>query len=311
MTSPGRFDGAAVSRLIDERFADLASTLGPRVRPGYEALLERQRWGAAHPGWYTAAESQPILLLVLHIASTLGDNLPRSAIEHALESAMIGYAYVRVHDDWLDEGVVATDSETTALLADALLVHHQAATARAVGGGDPAFWDLFTRTWVEYGDAMLFERELLRGPARGAPPYDAPAFEAVLLRSRPMALPPAALLARAHQLDRLPALERLVSEVTRASQLLNDAVDVLSDFERGSMNYLVQRFGGLHGRKALAMGWALGGFATAWEEADAALEEALDAAIELGIGDRFGQFVASRRAVMARVEAAAWGPADD
>lgn len=301
-------DGAAVSALIDARFAAFGATLGPRLRPGYDALLARQRWGAAHPGWYTAAESQPILVLVLQIASSLGDAAPRAAVEDALESAMIGYACVRVQDDWLDDGILATDPETTALLADALLARHQAATARAVGGGDPAYWEAFARTWARYGEAMLLERELLRGPGQGAPPYDATAFEAVLLRSRPMVLPPAALLARAHQLDRLPALERLVHEVARASQLLDDTLDVLSDFDRGDLNYLVQRFGGLHGREALAAGLALGGFAIAWEEADAALDQALEAAADVGIAGPFARFVAGRREVMARVRDAAWGP---
>ncbi len=298
---------AGISALIDGRFAALGETLGPRLRPGYQALLARQKWGAAHPGWYTAAESQPILVLVLQLASVLGDAVPRAAVEDALESAMIGYAYVRVQDDWLDEGVLATDPETTALLADALFARHQAVTARTVGGGDQAYWDLFATTWAGYGDAMLLERELLRGPDGGAPPYDAAAFEAVLMRSRPMVLPPAALLARAGQLERLPSLERLVHEVARASQLLDDALDVLADFDGGSMNYLVQRFGGLHGRGALAAGMALGGFAITWEEADAALDSALGAARALGIGSAFADFVAERREVMARVQAAAWG----
>ncbi len=302
-------DAAGISALIDARFAALGATLGPRLRPGYEELLARQKWGAAHPGWYTAAESQPILVLVLQIASVLGDAVPQEAVEDALESAMIGYAYVRVHDDWLDEGVLATDPETTALLADALFARHQAVTAKAVGG-DPEYWDLFATTWANYGEAMLLERELLRGPDRGAPPYDAAAFEAVLLRSRPMVLPPAALLARAGLLKgRLPALERLVHEVTRASQLLDDGLDVLADLEAGSMNYLVQRFGGLHGRSALAAGMALGGFATTWEEADAALDSAQQAAEALGIAQPFAAFVAERRAVMARVRDAVWGSA--
>ncbi len=299
-------DGAAVSALVDARFAALRHTLGPRLRPGFDALLARQRWGAAAPGWYTAPESQPILVLVLQVAEALGDAVPRSAVQDALEAAMLGYAFVRVQDDWLDDGLLATDPETTALLADALLVHHQAATARAVGGGDPAYWDLFARTWTGYGEAMLLERELLRGPAAGAPPYDAAAFEAVLLRSRPMVLPPAALLARAHHLSRLGALERVVHEAARAAQLLDDALDVLSDFDAGAMNHLVQRFGGLHGRQALCAGWVLGGFATVWEEADAALQAALHAADEVGISGPFGRFVAARRAVMDRVREAAW-----
>ena len=300
-------DPAGISALIDARFAGLGAILGPRLRPGYDALLARQKWGAAHPGWYTAAESQPILVLVLQVASVLGDAVPRGAIEDALESAMIGYAYVRVQDDWLDEGVLATDPETTALLADALFARHQAVTAKAVAGGDPAYWDLFATTWANYGEAMLLERELLRGPGAGSPPYDAPAFEAVLLRSRPMVLPPAALLARAGLLDRLPALEVLVHEVARASQLLDDGLDVLADLEAGSMNYLVQRFGGLHGRAALAAGMALGGFAITWEEADAALGSALQAAEALGIAQPFADFVAERRAVMTRVRDAADG----
>jgi hypothetical protein len=308
MTHHG-LDGVRVSALIDERFAALGGTLGPRLRAGYDALLARQKWGAAHPGWYTAAESQPILVLVLQMASALGDAVPRNAVEDALESAMIGYAYVRVQDDWLDDEVLATDPETTALLADALFARHQAVTARVVGGGDETYWDLSATTWAAYGEAMLLERELLRGPALGAPSYDAEAFEAVLLRSRPMVLPPAALLARAGLLqDRLPALQRLVHEVARASQLLDDALDVLADFDAGSMNYLVQRFGGLHGRAALAAGFALGGFATAWEEADAALTEALDASRALGMAEQFAGFVAARRAVMTRVRDAAYGP---
>ncbi len=64
----------------------------------------------------------------------------------------------------------------------------------------------------------------------------------------------------------------------------------------------------MHGRAALATGIGLGGFAIAWEEADAALDSALESAGALGMGEQFAAFVADRRAVMRRVRDAAWGP---
>ena len=297
----GGLDDTAVGQVIDARFDAFGDTLGPHLRPGFDALLARRKWGAAHPGWYTAPESQPIVVLVRQVAEAFADALPTDAVLDAVESAMLGYAYVRVHDDWLDDGVLAGDAPTTALLADALFARHQAVTARAVGG-DASYWDLFARTWADFGEAMLLERDLLAGKGT----YDAAAFESVLLRSRPMLLPPAALLTRARETDRIPALTTLVHAVARASQLLDDAVDVLDDYDAGAMNYLVQRFGGRHGREALLMGWVLGGFATAWEEADDALGIAETAAVDVGIGPAFAAFADQRRVVMERIKDAAW-----
>lgn len=294
-----------ITEAVDERLAAVSASLGPGLRARFDALTRRQGWLTGDRDRYTDAASQPVIGLPLAVAAAYG--VERSALVDAFESGMVGYASVRVHDDWLDEGLGDDDPHATALLAHALFARHQAVTAR-LAGGDPAFWAFFDRTWQDYAAAMLLERDLLRGPAAGAPPYDADAFDRVLLRSRPLAVPPAALLARLGRLDLLPALVRLVDAATRASQLLDDSIDVLQEFDAGRLNHLVQRFGGLYGRDALLAGWALGGFATAMEEADAALERALQASEDVGISEGFGSFVRQRRALMARIQASAQGP---
>lgn len=290
----------AVRAAVDRPLLALRERLGPRLRPRFDALCARQGWLTGETGRYTAAVSQPVVVLPLLLAEALGSPLP--VLEESLASAIVGYAAVRVHDDWLDEDVGADDPHATALLSHSLFAAHQAATARAAGDR-PAFWAFFDRTWQDYSDAMLLERDLLRGGEAG--PYDAAAFDRVLLRSRPMALPPATLLARADALERLPALVRLVDAVARASQLLDDSLDLVEEFDAGRFNHLVQRFGGAHGRAALLAGWALGGFATVLEEADVALAAAQAGADELGIGPGFAEFVASRRALMDRLRSAA------
>ncbi len=296
---------AEITAAVDARLIALRDSLGPHLRPGFEAMVARRGWLTGDPERYLDPASQPVIGLPLAVGRALG--MDDATLLDAFESSMVGYAAVRIHDDWLDEGIGDEDPHATALLAHALAARHQAATAR-VAGDHPAFWDLFATTWADYGEAMVLERDLLRGPDGGAGPYDAPAFERVLLRSRPLVLPPAALLARGGAWDRLPALVALVAAVTRASQLLDDTLDVLEELDAGRMNHLVQRFGGLHGRKALLVGWALGGFASAMEEADSALTEAEAAAGDLGIGEAVAQFARGRRDLMTRIRAAALPP---
>ena len=300
-----RLHEPALSQGLNDHLRQLRKSLGPRLRPGFDALAARRRWLSKTPGHYTRPDSQPVVLLALLVAESLAERgvaLPESAVLAALEAGLVGYGAVRVHDDWIDEGVGSEDPAATALLADALFSFHHAALARASAGApEPVhteFWALTARTWAEYGEAMLLERELLRGPAAGADPYDAAAFARVLLRSRPLILPAAALLARADRLELLNPLRELAHASTEAAQLLDDAVDVLVDFDAGRMNYLVQRGGGLGGRDALLLTWALGGFAEALDDVRRALAVAEEAAERLGIGRSFAPFLAARRATL-------------
>jgi hypothetical protein len=293
---------AELTGAIDDRLRAVASRLGPRLRPRFDALTQRQGWLTGDSERYTHAASQPVVGLPMAVAQAFG--LSDELLLHGVESGMVGYASVRVHDDWLDEGLGDDDPHATALLSHALFARHQTATA-AAAGDVPAFWTFFDRTWTDYGEAMLLERDLLVGPDGGAGTYDAAAFDRVLLRSRPLAIPPAALLARAGELRRLPALVEMVDGAVKASQLLDDSVDLLEEFDAGRFNHLVQRFGGLHGREALLIGWALGGFATALEEADRALDAAAAAAEEVGIAPWFDRFVQARRSLVEAIRSKA------
>jgi hypothetical protein len=256
---------------------------------------------------YLSPLSQPVLLLPLWVGETLRDDV----LVDLLGSALAGYLHVRVQDDRFDEG--RSDPETALVLGSALLVRHHALLAPRVS--DSGYWNLHSRRWQAYADAMLLERRLAAG--EGA--YDEAAFDRVLDRTRPLLLPGAAALALSGRWADLPALERLVDAVSRAHQRFDDLTDASDDLARGRRTLLLATALGDAARDPVALprlaGWLVRGGIDATitaARADLALArtaaEALDAPEALAwIVDREAAMDEGRRRFYARLFGSMFG----
>lgn len=268
--------------LARERLRALRRGLGPHLAAAFDELSDRLELDRApgEAGYFSAPLTLPVLQLPLWVARAAarrGRPIPTAAVEDLVESAAVGYLHVRVQDDLLDEGLGRPAQAM--LLAEALLVRHGALIARAVGASE-RFWAYYEQRWREYGEAMLLEHRLLATRSG----YDRAAFDAVLRRSQPLAIPGAAALERAGLTEDLSHLETYVRHLVRAHQLFHDLIDAEKDLAGGNHTHLLQRFGGAEGREALRRRLYLeGGFDAITEEALADLDRAKAAADRAGL----------------------------
>jgi hypothetical protein len=213
--------------------------LGPHLRGAFDALDARLALTADRaPGYFLHPLALPVLDLPAWTAAACaraGRPLSDESVHDAVLAAAAGYLHVRVQDDLLDEGEGA--AAPAMLLAEALLLGHQDRLRRVVGASAP-FWAAADRLWLAYGEAMLLEHAHFAGD--GVP--DAAAFERVLDRSRPLVLPPLAVLDAAGRAERAADLHALVDHLVRAHQLYTDLLDVEKDLRHGNRTWLVRRF---------------------------------------------------------------------
>jgi len=268
-------DAAQVSQLIDDRLRAVRAQVGPRLHAAFDALMQRHGWlRGDDPEYYLGLNSQPVLVTPLWLAEPR--SLSDAALADVLAGSWLGYAAVRVQDDWMDEDL--GEPAEAMMLAQAFLAAHTAALARVVGD-HAGFWALFEEVWAGYGDAMLLEATLLGRDAVYGPAEEA----AVLQRSRPLVLPSAALLAATGDWAQLPDLEELVARSVRAAQTFNDAMDAREDLRGGRFTPAVRRFGGLDGEGALMRQLIVdGGLDTLFGESRDDLNAACGAALRLG-----------------------------
>lgn len=296
-------DAAERQDLVFERLRAFRDTLGPHLRAAFDALDGRLGLTTDRaPGYFRHPLALPVLDLPAWVAAACGRAgrpLPEPVVQDVVEAAAAGYLHVRVQDDLLDEGEGGVADAL--LLAEALFVRHQVLLVGAAGGA-PAFWGEFARLWLAYGEAMLLEHALHR--SGGVPA--ATAFERVLDRSRPLALPGLAILARAGLPERGADLAALVSHLVRAHQLYTDLLDVEKDLRHGNPTWLVRRFSGDGGAAALRRRLFLeGGF----DEVVAEVEADHDAAARLsGTLDlpELGGFLERRRAHLVEARSVAF-----
>lgn len=237
--------------------------------------------------------SHPMALPVGSVAAWVAHDLtssPRQAAAAARQSALLGYLYVRIRDDALDDDQPAPPPRL--LLSDLLLQEH---LARLVAAGTPAVLPLAAERWAAFAAAMLIERET---------PPSGERFAALLDRSRPLLLPAAALLTRAGQVDQFALLDDVLTPIIRGHQLLNDLVDLERDAAAGRTTWLVHR-AATSGRSPT--GWLLqgGGLDATCEEILADLTRARAAADALGLVSAHG-WLDARGALVSQVREDLW-----
>lgn len=299
-----------VSELVDRHLLRVRERVGARLQPAFDTLMRRHGWLGSDPDYYLGVNSQPVLVLPLWLAAAAPP--PADVLESILAASWLGYAAVRVQDDWMDEAL--GEVAEVMLLAQAFAAAHQAELARAVGRHD-AFWTLFADVWGEYGDAMLQEVEVLKRASL----YGPAEYTSVLRRSRPLVLPGAALLVAAGRFEELPALERLVRHAVRAAQTFNDVLDAREDLRGNRHTWIVRRFGGLDGEGTLMRRLIIeGGLDEVFAESRADLEAAAAAADELGCTEarpwfeaRITMMEAARTAALTHLFAHLLGGASD
>jgi len=221
-----------------DRLEVAAGRMGPRLGGAWTRLSSRLRLNDRQPGYFLHPLAFPILQLPTWAAQRAGGALPEAAALAAdsREAAAAGYLHVRVQDDWMDEGI--EEGAATALLSDALLTRHQRLLV-GVAGDRPAFWERFEAAWLRYAEAMLLERALHDGEAT----YDQAAFDVVMDRSRPLALPPAAIWIHSGLDALLPALDDYVSHLSTSHQLFTDLIDAERDLAAGNLTWVIRRMG--------------------------------------------------------------------
>jgi len=269
---------AQVTQLIDAALLRVRERCGPELHGAFDALMTRHGWLAGDdPDYYLGVNSQPVAVLPMWLAARLEPSA--EVLSAVLESSWLGYAAVRVQDDFMDEGL--GDPVESMFLGQAFFAAHQSALARVLGP-DPVFWETFESIWAGYGAAMLLERRLLSQNEV----LDEAAYDAILHRSLPLLLPAAALLRVHGAWDELADLRQLVISAVRAAQLFNDGMDARDDLRGGRWTWVVRRFGGDKGEAHLMRTMVLGGgIDTVFKESSADLDRAADAARRLGLPD--------------------------
>ena len=280
-------------RRILERLDGAARAFGVELAAAWVELAARLRLlDPTPPGYFTHPLALPTLELPRWagaLAARRGRPVAAPRLEEAAEAAAAGYLHVRLHDDFIDEG--RGDPAVVMLLAEALLVHHQALMAALLPSGS-AFWGQQRATWLAYHEAMLRER---RGHRDGVD--DAAAFAAVLGRSRPLALPPAAVLVHAGLDELVPDVAAIIEALARGHQLYLDLLHGERDLALGNRTWVLSRLASGGDRPALRRRLIAGGLDEIVDEAAADLERAAAGARGLG-WDELGGWIAARRGQM-------------
>jgi hypothetical protein len=284
--SPSRVHGE-----IQARLREMRARLAPPLVPAFDSLIERRGFLSDDIDTFFHPLGHPIAAVPMWVAAAVGD-ADQERLLDVIEATVAGYLYVRVHDDRLDEGI--GDPDDALFLADGFLIRHQVLLARHVGAS-PRFWLLFERVAGEYATAMLLERSLLRAAAT----YGPAEFDAVLGRSRPLALPGAALLDVADRWELLEPLQRFVHHAVRAAQLVDDVLDCHVDAAAGRQTWVVRRLQRDGGVAAMGRNLVAGGLDEIVAEVLADLDAADGSARAIGMTDASEWLAARRAAVVA------------
>jgi hypothetical protein len=282
-----------VQRAVQARLRDQRGRLSPDLWAGFDALMARRGFLSDRADVFFHPLGQPIVSFPLWVAAAVGDagRADEGRLLDLVEATVVGYLYVRVQDDRLDEAI--GDPDEALFLADAFLVRHQALLARHVGSS-LRFWDLFEQVAADYSAAMLLERSVMRAGST----YGADEFDRVLRRSHPLVLPGAALLDIADRWDLLQPLRKFVHHAVRAAQLVDDLLDCESDRAAGRLTWVVRRLDGEAGPEAMARAFVTGGFDEIVADALADIDAAQAAASDAGLAEVRAWLDARRAALL-------------
>lgn len=262
---------------IDEELESLPTQIGERTGGMLRSLLKRHGFES---GRLVHPVNQPIALLPQWVSQSPVLTRKEITDETVLDltlATVIGYLYVRVQDDLIDEDL--GDCAPVMLLGDALLSRHVRLLAQQAGGSR-RFWQFFEQTAWAYGNAMLLEHELHEPGAQ----YGKAEFEEVLRRSEPLVLPSVVILDRCDSWDVLAPLQDFVHLITRSGQLVDDLRDAAHDHDAGNYTWVVRELGGLNGKGEMLTSIVMGGFDRVMGLADGDLKDAAAIAADLELG---------------------------
>ena len=288
----GVLSNARVQAEMRDRLLSLRRRMSADLWPAFDELVARRGFLSSDSGPLFNELGHPIASFAPWVAAAVGRGGQDDLLLDLIEATLVGYLYVRVHDDRLDEGL--GDPDDSLFLADAFLVRHQTLLARHVGAS-PRFWDLFEHVATEYAAAMLFERSHLQPEAA----YGAAEFDVVLGRSRPLVLPGAAVLEVADRWDLRELLERFVHHAVRAAQLVNDLLDCETDRAAGRFTWVVRRLAGEQGRVEMMQALLRGGIDDILADATRDVDASDAAAAALGMADAQSWLAERRKKIQA------------
>ena len=271
LPSPDRL--AAVARQATLAFAD---GLQPMSRELWEEMLSRRREVSGGEPDYLHPLAQPIVLVPLwaaQAAAGIGEVVQGELVETAAAAGAIGYYAVRLQDDLVDEGI--GDPAAIAVLSSAVLAAAQSTLGSM--GLSTRFWDWHRDVMLRYAEAMQFEAEVRFNPEA----YGEAAFERVLERSGPLAVPGVAVLDAAGAWSLQPDFEPMIMSATGALQIVNDLDHAAKDLAVGNRTW-VHNLLGVPAGASLTRGRFIGGM-------DLVLDQMRDRLAEMGgLADRLG-----------------------
>jgi hypothetical protein len=209
------------------------------VRESFEGLLRERRLLTPDPAPYFQPLGHPLFELPAWVAARLaveGVDMPDEVVSDVFGVSVLGYLHVRAQDDWLDGN--AREDPALVALAEALLALSNRLLVPVVESS-PRFWAFYAEVMTAYAGSLL----RADGLRKGASPIRRSDFEHLLAQSRPLAIPTAALLARADRWDLLDPLEEFVFTATAASQLVNDLTDLYRDRTNGHRTWTLEVVG--------------------------------------------------------------------
>jgi hypothetical protein len=280
-------DEAAIRRVqhddLQERLRAHRTRVAPRLREAFDALVVRHGFLTDDADTFFHPLVQPLVTFPRWVAAAAG-GVGEPVVRDLVESTVMGYLHVRVHDDVMDEGHALPTGDPSGvaasfLLADSFYERHVALLATHVSS--VRFWDLHQSVAARYADAMLLERELSAPHAS----YGRDDFARVLDRSLPLVVPGAAIFELTDRWDDVDALAAFVHHVVRAGQIVDDLMDLEHDVRLGNHSWVARQLGSTEQPTGMRVALATGGLRRLVREALEDLAHARELAVSLGMPD--------------------------
>jgi hypothetical protein len=222
--------------------ARLAALPTPLDELGTRFLASIGNGVGGHRLYFSTPLSPPLLYMPLWLADGLRERgrLPSGAEEALVKivaGTMLGYFYIRIQDDAIDEPTRA-DAELL-LLGNALFTGMVRMYRDALPDRDAPFLEAFDRAWSDFSRLTLAEQRAVRG----ADPYPAALFEEHADKVAFARVPMLAVAAIAGTLDFEASITSLVRRLGVAYGLTNDAFGWPRDLAAGQRTYLLAAAG--------------------------------------------------------------------
>ena len=195
-----------------------------------------------HRAYFSNPLAPPLLYLPIWLRDALASRgalpaHPGAALSEILAGSMLGYFYVRIQDDTLDEPERA-DPELL-LLGNVCFSGMVRLFASALGGQAGGFFSAFDRAFADFSRLTLAEQRAVRG----GEPYPAALFEEHADKVAFARIPMLAVAALAGRLELEAPIRELVHRLGIAYGLANDVMGWPRDLRAGHRTHLLAEAG--------------------------------------------------------------------